>query len=44
VSRRLFHGVRALQVVWTDRSGRYPWDAGYDVDLRAQPVLGHPEL
>lgn len=39
-----FHGERALrmlQFVWPDRSGRLPWDAGYDERLRlAQPVIG----
>ncbi|MDS4015890.1 MAG: DUF4262 domain-containing protein [Candidatus Accumulibacter sp.] len=30
-----------LQVVWPDRSGRFPWQSGYDPSLQgAQPVLG----
>jgi hypothetical protein len=29
-----------LQLVWTDRSGRYPWEAGFDKELRdLQPLL-----
>jgi Domain of unknown function (DUF4262) len=29
-----------LQLVWTDRKGRYPWEAGFDKHLRAlQPLL-----
>jgi hypothetical protein len=39
-----FHGddgFRMLQFVWPDRSGRLPWDDGYDERLRlAQPVIG----
>lgn len=32
---------RVLQFVWPDRSGRLPWDDGYDERLRlAQPVIG----
>jgi hypothetical protein len=31
----------ALQLVWPDRSGKFPWDAGFDESLRSlQPVLG----
>jgi hypothetical protein len=31
----------ALQVVWPDRKGILPWEAGFDVTLHAlQPVLG----
>jgi hypothetical protein len=39
-----FHGdagFRMLQFVWPDKSGRLPWDEGYDERLRlAQPVIG----
>jgi hypothetical protein len=39
-----FHGgtgFRLQQFVWPDRSGRLPWDEGYDERLRlAQPVIG----
>lgn len=32
---------RLVQFVWPDRSGRLPWDEGYDERLRlAQPVVG----
>lgn len=34
--------VPALQMVWTDKAGRYPWEEGYDIDLRTQPLLGQP--
>lgn len=32
--------LRALQLVWTDMCGRWPWDAGFDFDGLRQPVLG----
>ncbi|MFT4089074.1 MAG: DUF4262 domain-containing protein [Gordonia sp. (in: high G+C Gram-positive bacteria)] len=32
----------ALQLVWPDRDGCYPWDHGYSVDLDAQPLWGVP--
>ncbi|MDV3124956.1 DUF4262 domain-containing protein [Mycobacterium sp. 21AC1] len=33
-------GVRALQLVWADARGRWPWDAGWGHGRRRQPVLG----
>ena len=35
-------GYRALQVVWPDRDGRFPWEDGYSVPRDAQPLLGLP--
>jgi hypothetical protein len=33
----------ALQCVWPDQAGRYPWDAGASEEFKAlQPVLGAP--
>jgi hypothetical protein len=32
--------VRAVQLVWTDMYGRWPWDAEFDFDGLRQPVLG----
>jgi Domain of unknown function (DUF4262) len=32
--------LRAVQLVWTDMCGRWPWDAGFDFDGLIQPVLG----
>jgi hypothetical protein len=32
--------VRALQLVWADDCGRWPWDTGWDHGRRWQPVLG----
>lgn len=33
-------GVRALQLVWPDRAGLFPWDADFDEGLRTlQPLL-----
>ena len=32
--------LRAVQLVWTDMSGRWPWDATFDFDGLRQPVLG----
>ena len=34
--------VRLQQVVWPDEHGRFPWDPGYALDKRAQPVLARP--
>ncbi|QNN52334.1 DUF4262 domain-containing protein [Nocardioides mesophilus] len=32
--------VRALQMVWPDQRGRFPWDWGYSLPASAQPLLG----
>ena len=32
--------LRALQLVWTDMCGRWPWDTDFDFDGLRQPVLG----
>jgi hypothetical protein len=32
--------IRALQLVWADDRGRWPWGAGWGQGLRRQPVLG----
>jgi hypothetical protein len=32
--------VRALQLVWADDRGRWPWAAGWGPGQRRQPVLG----
>jgi uncharacterized protein DUF4262 len=32
--------VRALQLVWADGRGRWPWAKGFDDGHRTQPVLG----
>jgi hypothetical protein len=34
--------VPALQVVYTDRRGRWPWDTGWPAGQRMQPLLGTP--
>ena len=31
---------RAVQLVWTDMSGRWPWDSAFAFDGMMQPVLG----
>jgi hypothetical protein len=45
-ANRLYgHGgpVDALQVVWSDRNDRFPWDPGYDASLQPmQLLLGRP--
>jgi hypothetical protein len=34
----------ALQCVWPDKQGRFPWQAGFPTGLaRLQPVLSEPE-
>lgn len=32
--------IPALQVVWSDRGGRFPWELGYSVPMSLQPLLG----
>lgn len=32
--------LTALQLVSPDSQGRYPWEEGYDIDPRVQPLLG----
>jgi hypothetical protein len=32
--------LRAVQLVWTDMCGRWPWDNRFDFDGLSQPVLG----
>jgi hypothetical protein len=32
--------LRAVQLVWTDTCGRWPWDKQFDFDGLRQPVLG----
>ena len=32
--------IRARQMVWADRLGRWPWVRGFDRGMRRQPVLG----
>ncbi|AJF08283.1 hypothetical protein GSUB_17560 (plasmid) [Geoalkalibacter subterraneus] len=37
--------VEALQLIWPDRQGKFPWDEGFDESMRAaQPLLGTPPL
>ncbi len=33
-------GITAVQLVWADGRGRWPWAPGFDGGLRCQPVLG----
>jgi hypothetical protein len=33
-------GIRALQLVWQDDRGRWPWDVGFRSGRGGQPVLG----
>jgi hypothetical protein len=32
--------IRAVQLVWADARGRWPWAPGFDDGVRRQPVLG----
>ncbi|MBJ7287819.1 DUF4262 domain-containing protein [Williamsia sp.] len=40
-TRGLYDEFTTLQVVFPDRDGRFPWDAGYGLSPCAQPVKGH---
>ena len=35
-------GFRAVQLVWPDESGCFPWDPSYDIPREVQPLLGVP--
>ncbi|GEE03479.1 hypothetical protein nbrc107696_39250 [Gordonia spumicola] len=35
-------GFQAVQLVWTDRDHRLPWDRGYQLAPDEQPLLGVP--
>lgn len=39
---RVLYGLRfdAVQLVWPDDAGRYPWQAGYAIPQQVQPLLG----
>lgn len=42
---RRFYGndqVQAIQLVWPDQNGRYPWDEGYSIRPTTQPLTGGP--
>jgi hypothetical protein len=32
--------IQAVQLVWADDRGRWPWAKGFDDGRRTQPVLG----
>jgi hypothetical protein len=34
--------IRLQQVLWPDPQGRFPFDAGYDVDAHPQPLIARP--
>ena len=36
------HRVRLQQIVWPDRDGRFPWQAGYAYPPQVQPLLRQP--
>lgn len=42
IARAVYPGAGPpVQVVWPDAAGRFPWQAGYDMNQR-QPLLGPP--
>lgn len=41
-ARRLYQNVRAVQLVYADQEGRFPWQEDYAFPLEEQPLLGHP--
>jgi hypothetical protein len=41
-AHRFYQTVRALQLVYADQEGRFPWDEGYAFPLEEQPLLGRP--
>lgn len=40
ITNELFPNTPALQVVWPDEFGYYPWDVEYSLDRRAQEMRG----
>lgn len=38
----LYGQVQALQIVWTDSVGHFPWEPGYANPPGSQPLLGSP--
>jgi hypothetical protein len=38
--RQVYGTFSAVQMVWPDSAGRFPWDAGYTNPPDAQPLLG----
>ncbi|MGW0038012.1 DUF4262 domain-containing protein [Gordonia sp. NPDC003376] len=42
ISNELFPDLPALQVVWADELGTFPWEAGYTLRPMQQPVKGVP--
>lgn len=42
VVSQVYPSVEAIQVVWADPDGRFPWDDGYDGERYPQPMMGRP--
>ena len=40
VAGQMYGAVQALQLVWTDSAGVFPWQLGYDLEPDRQPLLG----
>lgn len=38
--RDLYGSVEAVQVIWSDTHGRFPWESGYGNPPGSQPLLG----
>ncbi|MBM7366991.1 DUF4262 domain-containing protein [Gordonia hydrophobica] len=43
---RVLYGLRfnAVQLVWPDDEGRYPWEPRYAIPAQVQPLLGVPAV
>src|SRR6266536_4249172 len=41
-AHRLYQEVRAIQLVYADPEGRFPWQEGHSFPLDEQPLLGRP--
>lgn len=42
VGRSILPVFRVVQMVVPDPEGRFPWESGYSMDPRVQPLLGSP--
>ncbi|WP_024794114.1 DUF4262 domain-containing protein [Tomitella biformata] len=40
VAAQIYGQVRAIQLVWPDKEGRFPWQAGYGFPANVQPLMG----
>lgn len=40
VAQQVYPEIEAVQLVWPDRAGRFPWEPGYAIAPFTQPLIG----